>query len=173
MSLKETQIIETIVPPRIPDFWMIGGQKKWKWGIENHDPDGSWSSDPEKIKLELYLSKHQQGEFQFGGHELWKEIKELPWPKRPPNMNFMHYLIANPRRIPDSWKSEAVFFWGTILRHPFAGDLCVPFLYFDEGHDENHGHEPGHGHWCCFYYFLNNRFGVKHPAAIITGTSGE
>jgi len=115
------------------------------WSIEEHQPNGLWKWDPAKISL--YLSKKQR-KGNISGHDLRKELQGKPVM----NANVLDYLLAHPELIPESWKGQMVFFWGTIYRDS-GGNLCVRYLGW---------HGSG---WYWYYYWLADNFASSAPAA--------
>ncbi len=69
------------------------------------------------------------------------------------NANILDYLFAHPTLIPDEWKGEYVFFWGTVYRD-LGGRLYVCYLYFRGGL------------WRSDYRWLDSDWYGGHPAAV-------
>ncbi len=91
------------------------------WEVVEHKKGGQWKYDP--AKLGLYLSQKQE-DGTIMGHDLRKELEGQPVM----NANLLDFYLKNPLLIPSAWKSEAIFFWGTVYRNA-AGSLYVRFLY--------------------------------------------
>jgi hypothetical protein len=96
------------------------------WNIEEHQKGGLLTWDSAKQRTALYRSGHQQNRFTISGNELRNELKVQPVL----NANALDFLLAHAHLIPESWKGQYVFFWGTIYRYK-DGSLCVRCLYYD------------------------------------------
>ena len=94
------------------------------WKVESHKKGGELEFD--LTKIQLYLSKTQQGGKCIEGNKLKKELES----QKVYNANLLDYLLAHPELIPEEWKGKCIFFWGTIYRNS-DGNLCVRYLYFD------------------------------------------
>jgi hypothetical protein len=94
------------------------------WKVEEHQKGGNIKFDASKV--ELYLSKKQKSG-SIEGNKLREELKG----KKVLNANVMDYLLANPKAIPEEWKGEYIFFWGTIYRYS-DGCLCVRYLAWSD-----------------------------------------
>ncbi len=105
-------IIDCDAAPYVPDGWKV----------EEHTPGGQfeWSAD----SIELYLSDKQKGGT-IEGNKLRKELAGMPVL----SANVLDYLLKNPQLIPDEWKGEYIFFFGTIYRRS-DGLLCGRCLYW-------------------------------------------
>ncbi len=106
-------LIDMDAGPYVPDGWKV----------ESHKKGGQLEWDSRKVQL--YLSKEQQGEKYIEGNKLRKELETQPVY----NANMLDYLLAHTDLIPEEWKGKYIFFWGTIFRGA-GGDLCVRDLYF-------------------------------------------
>ena len=128
-------IINLAKTPFCPDGFKIEehikGEKNFEWNAS---------------KVELFLSEKQKESY-IKGIELRKEIKN------PFNANLLDYLLAHPELIPEEWKGEVVFFWGTIYRVD-DGFLYVRDLCWD-----------GDG-WSWGCYWLADVWGGASPAAV-------
>ena len=124
MELKViNHIIDCSTPPLIP----YDG-----WKVEEHVTGKSFTWDPTKVRL--HLSKNQMDGKTIEGNKLSKELKDLPVM----NANVLDYLLDHPYLIPEEWKGNAVFFWGTIYRNS-GDDLCVRCLIWGGGRWKQHG----------------------------------
>ncbi len=121
------------------------------WRVERHVVGGRFEWDPAKVML--YLSSEQQGGGKLQGYELHKELKDKPVC----NANLLDYLLAHPELIPESWKSKAVFFWGTIYAHP-DGNFYVRYLAWRGGG------------WRWLYYWLGSDWHGSHLAAVLASS---
>jgi hypothetical protein len=110
------QIIDCDAKPYIPDGWKV---------VE-HQKGGKMEWDPTKIQL--YLSDSQKDGKYIEGNKLRKELKNKPVL----NACVLDWLLAHPEFIPEEWKEEYVFFWGTIYRRS-DGALRVRYLCWDDG----------------------------------------
>ncbi len=135
----EKNIIDCDASPFIHDGWSVYPG--------NHIKGGQLEWDPGKI--ELWLSQEQKNS-SIPGHELRKQLVE----QKPLNANVLDYLLANPHLIPEKWKGQYVFFWGTIYRGR-RGNLLVRCLCWSS--DAWHGH----------YHWLGNRWTDGHPALVL------
>lgn len=99
--------------------------------------------------IKLHLSTNQQDGKYIVGRELRKELANEP--VLPANV--LDWLLANPHLIPEEWKGEVVFFWGTIYRVA-NGSLCVRCLYFHVGA------------WHSGYDWLDDVWSGYDPAAL-------
>lgn len=116
--------------------------------VFEHKKDGQLRFNPSKINL--YLSEKQSGDNSINGNKLHKELKNMPVL----NANVLDYLLANPKIIPEEWKSKTIFFWGTIY-NDYNGDLFVRYLC-----------------WCLGkfvgdYRWLGKNWKVSNPAALL------
>ena len=111
----ETHIIDCDAAPLVPT----------RWKVEEHRKGGQFEWDPAKVSL--HLSEPQKKGGVIEGNLLRGELAEQPVL----NANVLEYLLANPHLIPEKWKSEAVFFFGTVYRR-LDGILCVACLYWDD-----------------------------------------
>ncbi len=115
------------------------------WKVESHKEE-AFQEDPSKITL--YLSEGQKEDRNVQGLKLQKELEGQPVL----NANTLNYLLAHPYLIPEEWKGEEVFFWGTTYRHP-DGPLCVRYLFWFNDL------------WVSGYKFFDNNFNEYGPAA--------
>ncbi len=93
------------------------------WSVEDHRKGGMLDFDTAKIAL--YLSEGQKGDKRISGNQLREELKARPVY----NANLLDWYLRkeNQRLIPESWKKQYVFFWGTIYRS-MDGNPCVRYL---------------------------------------------
>ena len=123
------------------------------WTVEEHREGGQLEWDPAKVQL--YLSENQQNGKVIRGSQLREELKD----RLAYNANLLDYLLAHPELIPDEWKSELVFFWGTIYRYP-DGRLYVRYLGWHGG-----------GRWRWLFHWLGSEFYGYGPAAVPASSS--
>lgn len=135
-----TRIIDCDAGPYLPDGWK---------GVEEHQKGGSFIWDKEAQKNALYIAEAQKQPPWFKGHKLREELAGNPVM----NANVLDYLLAHPKLIPESWKGQYVFFWGTIYRDR-DGDLCVRCLYWFGGR------------WLWGFSWLVSGFYGSNPAAV-------
>lgn len=116
--------------------------------VVEHAPGGKiiWDSS----KIDLRLEDGQKGGKCIEGNKLRKLLKS----KRVLNANVLDYLLAHSELIPESWKGNAVFFWGTIYRNA-DGNQCVRYLYW------------GDGRWYSHDDWLGRGWGSDSPAALL------
>lgn len=117
------------------------------WKVKKHQKGGQLVWSPEKVKL--YLSSHQKGEKYIEGNKLRKELEC----ERVMNANLLDYLLKHQELIPEEWKGQTVFFWGTIYRDLYD-NLYVRGLYFDDGR------------WYWRYGWLDYDWSVSGPAVV-------
>ena len=130
-------VINCDVNPFIPDGW----------SVESHKKGGTLIWDA--MQVALYLSKKQKNGGVIKGVDLRKELEKKPVM----NACVLDALYKHPELIPESWKGEYVFFWGTIYR--FGVDsLCVRYLYW-------HGDR-----WNWDYYWLDDDWNSLSPALV-------
>jgi hypothetical protein len=122
------------------------------WKVEEHQKSGQLEWDPAKVAL--YLSPKQQNGKVIEGHKLRKELKGKPVL----NANVLDFLLAHPELIPDEWKGETVFFWGTIYRGS-GGALYVRCLSWNVGQ------------WYWHSRWLENDWHDNNPAALLASSS--
>ncbi len=131
-------VINCDVDPFIPEGWKVEEHKKGGQQLV-------WDS----TKVVLFLSDKQKNGKSIKGHDLRKELTGLPVL----NANVLDYLISHPELIPESWKGQFVYFWGTIYRYA-DGHLYVRCLCW------------GDGRWCWDYDWLRNDWSGRSPAAV-------
>lgn len=136
-EIRHIHFINCDAAPFIPEGW--GVEENRKGGVK-HLPEN----------IVLYLAKKQEKEI-VSGYDLRKELADKPVF----NANMLDWLLAHPELIPDSWKGQCVFFWGTIYRNP-EGCLVVRYLYF------------GDNQWKWDYSLLDSYFYSNYPAAVAT-----
>jgi len=95
-------VIDCDVDPFIPKGWAVA--------VEEHQSCGQLVWDTTKIKL--HLSDNQKTGNDFDGHHLRQELSGLPVL----NACVLDYLLDHQNLIPEEWKGEVVYFWGTIYR---------------------------------------------------------
>lgn len=135
---KVVQIIDCDAKPFIPEGWRV---------IE-HIKGGKLEWNPEKILL--YLVDDQKDGKYIEGHKLRKKLRGKPVL----NANFLDWLLAHPKFIPEEWKGKRIFFWGTIYCVS-DGSFCVRCLYWGGGEWD----------WCCGW--LGGGWGSRYPAAVL------
>ncbi len=114
------------------------------WTVESHI--GKGKIDLSKVKLELHLDEEQKIGY-IVGNKLREKLGDNVL-----NANVLDYLLEHTELIPDEWKGKYIYFWGTIYRYS-DGNLCVRYLYFNEGHWQ------ADGRW------LSSDWGSDEPAA--------
>ena len=98
--------------------------------------------------MALYLVDEQKNGCIIG-NELRKKLRDKPVL----NANVLDHLLAHPETIPEEWKGEYIFFWGTISRSS-GGSLCVRYLYWRGVR------------WDSDYYGLDYGWSGDSPAAL-------
>ena len=111
---KVAQIIDCNAKPFVPEGWKV----------VKHIKGGKFEWDPSKILL--YLSDGQKNGQRIEGNKLRKELESKPVL----NTCVLDWLLARPEFIPEEWKGEYIFFWGTIYRDA-GGHLVVRYLHWD------------------------------------------
>jgi hypothetical protein len=122
------------------------------WSAELHIKGGQLEWDP--VRAILYLSEGQQDGKWIQGHKLREELKD----KSVFNANLLDYLLAHPELIPEEWKDQLVFFWGTVYRSR-DGVLYVRYLEWDGGR------------WYWYFHWLDYGFSSDCPAAVLASSS--
>jgi len=130
-------LIDCDADPYIPDGW----------SVEEHRKGGTFKYDPAKVRL--HLDEGQKNGKWIEGNNLRKKLANKPVL----NANVLDYLLANPHLIPEEWKGEIVFFWGTIYRHR-GGHLCVRRLIWS----------GDRWYWCASWLDLG--WCGSHPAVV-------
>lgn len=110
-------MIDCDAAPFVPD----------EWGVEEHQKGGQFHWSPTAVKF--HLDPGQEGGKYIEGNELCKRLAGQPVL----NANVLDHLLAHPHLIPEEWKNEFVFFWGTI--YYVARRLYVRCLYWDRDSD--------------------------------------
>jgi hypothetical protein len=114
---RQQHIIDCDVEPYCPDGWRILSSREQLPSRVR----GEFVLDR---KIGLYIPEEQK-KVVAGNRvrELLQDQPVLP-------ANVLDYLLANPHLIPEEWKGEFIFFWGTIYRDP-SGRLVVRCLYWN------------------------------------------
>ena len=94
------------------------------WKLEEHRKEGLWKFDPTKIGL--YQDEAQKNGGSIEGLNLRKKLKNKPVM----NDNLLDFYMAHTELIPESWKGQCVFFWGTIYRTN-KGGFCARCFCWD------------------------------------------
>ncbi|OHA60602.1 MAG: hypothetical protein A2569_00820 [Candidatus Vogelbacteria bacterium RIFOXYD1_FULL_51_18] len=118
------------------------------WSVEEHQEGGmlEWNSN----KVSLHLSPNQEGNIYIKGNELRTELKGKPVL----NANVLDYLLIHQDLIPEEWKDQSIFFWGTIYCG-LDGTLFVRYLYW-------HG-----GWWHWDFLWLGSDWFCHRPALVL------
>lgn len=117
LGYAEIKLMENIIDTSADPFCPNG------WKVEEHLKAGKLAWNPAKVRLHLDPGQ-QNGKCE--GNKLRKALKSQPVL----NACVLDWLLAHPELIPEEWKDEYIYFWGTIYRN---GDLCVRYLYWDGG----------------------------------------
>ncbi len=117
-GLSEIKKIEDLIDCDTDPFVPSG------WKIVRHCRNGLFQFSLSAVRL--YLNEQQETNGSVSGEQLSEELKN----KSALNTNVLDWLLANPKHIPEEWKKETIFFWGTIYHNGF-GDLCVRALKWD------------------------------------------
>lgn len=137
--------IDCDADPFVPEGWEVRPQDQLPGAAR-----GKMTFDP--AEAVLYLSERQEGRRTAKGTELRKELSSRP--VLPANV--LDWLLERPELIPESWKGQYVFFWGTVYRGR-DGNLCVRYLCW-------YG-----GRWCWGDDWLGNVWHSSAPAALLIG----
>ncbi len=135
--MKKIDLIDLGVTPFNP----------YGWRVEEHTTGGLVEWNPGNVAL--YLSVSQSDGKSIVGRELRRELTGRPVF----NANLLDYLHENPNLIPEEWKGQRIFFWGTIYSNA-AGRLCVRCLVWDGAR------------WRWNYEWLEGRLDSGSPAAM-------
>jgi hypothetical protein len=136
-TIVDKDIVDLDIDPRTPEGW----------SIEEHKKGGQFKYDPTKV--ELYLDEDQKNGSNIEGNKLRKNLAN----QNVFNANLLDFLLKNPQLIPESWKGNAIFFWGTVYRDA-VGNLCICCLYWDGLR------------WRWNYSCLDSRWGCGDPTAV-------
>ena len=123
------------------------------WTVEEHKKMGMWEWNPKEVILHL---EPEQEKGNLVGNVLRERLKDKPVL----NANVLDYLLAHSEFIPEEWKNEYVFFWGTVYRVP-GGGLRVRYLRW-------HG-----GRWGWDWVWLRADWDERNPAALRASSSVE
>lgn len=122
--------VEIVVPGHhVIDCRTASMPEQWKkagWKVEWHRNLGRQIFTPDAMRL--HLAEEQKDGRAIRGDKLRKILKAEPVLTD----NWLDFLYENPVFIPESWKGQAVYAWGTGYRYP-DGNLCVRYLYFRDG----------------------------------------
>ena len=113
---RSTHIIDCDAQPFVLDGWRTEAHQKggqFEWGF---------------AKVSLYLDDGQLNGKHIEGSKLRKKLKDQPVL----NANVLDYLLVHSHLIPEEWKDQYVFFWGTIY-HTADDHLAVRCLFWDNG----------------------------------------
>jgi hypothetical protein len=111
-----TIIIDCDAPPFIPEGL----------SLKEHQKGGQIEWNPSKVIL--YLSEKQKNGGIISGYDLQEDLKGKPVL----NANVLDFLLKNPHLIPEEWKRECIFFWGTLYLGSL-GSLHVRYLFWCGG----------------------------------------
>lgn len=133
-----THLIDLDADPFVPDGWTVekhqkGGQFKWRTN-----------------NVSLHLDKSQKNGRVIEGSKLRKELER----KLVLNANVLDYLLDHPHLIPEEWKSEFVFFWGTVYRNRDGYLFVRYFLWSDD-------------RWHGSFYWLGMHWHDAEPALVV------
>ncbi len=128
--------IDCDADPFVPDGWMV----------EEHYKGGQIDFYP--AKMTLHLDDVQKEGGVIVGNDLRKSLQG----KQVMSACVLDFLLKNNHLIPDSWKGQHVFFWGTIYRH--GRRLIVRCLCRSDGR------------WRWRNRWLNRRWDFQSPAAV-------
>ena len=135
-------VIDCDALPYIPNGWEVRPEDQLLNTVK-----GQLEWDPTKIAF--YLSDGQKDGKVIKGEKLRKELGNQPIL----NANVLDFLLAHPELIPEEWKSEYVFFWGTIYRYS-GGRLNVRYLSW------------GGSRWDWYCRWLEYGFDARGPAVV-------
>lgn len=144
MKTKQKKwVIDTDAPPKIPYS---------SWTVESHKGVGKIEWNPDKFKL--YLSEKQKNGNWIKGFDLQKELEA----QTPMNANVLDFLLEHQDLIPEDWKSQYVYFHGTVYRSS-GGNLCVRCWYWRDGK------------LVSGYRWLGHYWGEQYPALVPVSAS--
>lgn len=121
-----------------------------------HKPMKYFPYDP--LKIDFYFTDQQRYGKISKAHEVYVEMADKPVL----NANVLDYYLANPDRIPDSWKRDDegkiryIFFWGTLFED-FKKREFVRCLFFDESVQK----------WTSLFYLLCCGIYKDDPAVVL------
>jgi hypothetical protein len=141
-------VVDLDADPFLPEDW----QK-----VERHSKGGKVTIANRAGQLylndqlvELYLSESQKDGLTIKGHDLGRELKA----KSVLNASVLDFLLAHSNLIPESWKGQFVFFWGTEYCDA-DGNPGVRFLRWSDGR------------WFWGFCWLVLRWAAYYPAALV------
>ncbi len=117
------------------------------WKVEEHQLGGQFEFNPKRVGL--YLDQGQKKSGVVTGHQLRGKLKSQPVF----NANLLDFLLDHPQLIPEEWKGQRVFFWGTIYRYEDDNRYVRYLVWYD-------------GQWDWNYVWLDNVFVGDDPAAV-------
>lgn len=141
-GLAEIKLIDHVIDLDADPF-VPGG-----WKVEEHKKGGKWKFDPKKIKL--YFSPNQMFNNTIVGKDLRKELAN----ESVANASLLDWYWVNTKFIPEDWKRNVVFFWGTIYRDSI-GTLYVRGLFWNGAR------------WGSDYFWLCNDWRFDAPAVVL------
>jgi len=137
-ELASRHVIDCDADPIVPDSretaeHQKGGQFEW-----------------DSAKVALHLDEQQQGGVMIG-----EELREKLRGQSVLNANVLDYLLVHPYFIPEEWKNQTVFFWGTV--YLVDGQYRVRCLKWDGSQ------------WSWDYRWIVDVFDCLSPAAVCIG----
>ena len=135
-------VVDLDADPFIPDGWTV----------EEHQKGGQFQWNAANVAL--HLDKCQKNGKVINGNKLRKELAK----KSVFNANVLDYLLAHPHLIPEEWKGQAIFFWGTI--YCSRDDRCYVRCLGRLG-----------GRWDSRFHCLDNFWEDYFPALVLVDAS--
>lgn len=120
------------------------------WKVEEYTRGGKFEFDPTKIVL--YRDLEQLNGGTIVGSKLREKLKGAF------NANLLDFYLAHPELIPEEWKGQLVFFWGTIYRSS-GGSLYVRYLLWSDDR------------WYWDYCWLGRSFSDDCPCVVLASSS--
>ncbi len=138
---EANHVIDCCADPFLPEGWKVEEHQK---GVPI-----KWTES----LVTLYIADDQKDGKWMKGDVLREVLKS----QRVLNANVLDFLLKHPELIPEEWKTQRVYFWGTIYRDS-DGDLYVRFLcWYGDG-------------WFWRYDWLGVDWGVSYPAAVLASS---
>jgi len=148
-TVRRTKIVDLSASPYVPDGYRVTHHRVGKKVKARISPlADELCLDGEPIKL--WLSDSQQ-EGTVHGYDLLAEMGDKPVL----NANLLDWLLRteNQRFIPEPWKGQFVFFWGTVYENQ-EDFRNIRYLYWNLA-----------GYWDWTVYWLGSKWDKKKPSA--------
>jgi hypothetical protein len=103
------------------------------------------------VQVSLYATSKQKGGI-ANGHELLRSLKD----KKVFGVQVLDFLLIHQELIPDTWKGQEIYFWGTIYYNSCGvGTLDVRCLRWAKDH------------WESGFNWIDSVWGKEEPALLL------